>query len=211
VSEAVAKRRPPRRRTPARRRRRAALTAGVAVAALAGVLVGLHETTSAPASPGAARRAVASRVLAPGTVAPPATFTTLAGRTESLAALRGEPVLLWLVTTWCPSCQAGTRELARHLEALRADGVRVVELENYGDLGASGPSMATFSADLAGRAVDDPDWTFGQASWGLTRTYNPQAFLDVYYLIDARGRIAYVNGSPASTMPELLAAAKALP
>ena len=97
-----------------------------------------------------------------------------------------------------------------HHHAHAADGVRVVEVENYADLGQSGPPMSTFAKALAGSAFSNPDWTFGEASSTLTHTYNPKAYLDLYYLLNANGKIAYVNSSPGSTMPQLLGAAKAL-
>ncbi len=145
-----------------------------------------------------------------GTTAPNGTFTTLAGKTETVAGLRGKPTLIWFVTTWCSSCQAGTQAMAQDVATLAADGVRVVEVENYADLGQSGPAMSTFAKALAGSAFSSPDWTFGEVSPALTRTYDPKAYLDIYYLVNAKGKITYVNSSPASTMPQLLGAAKAL-
>ena len=145
-----------------------------------------------------------------GTTAPNGVITTLAGKTETVAGLRGKPALIWFVTTWCSSCQAGTQAMAQHVAALAADGVRVVEVENYADLGQSGPPMQSFAKVLAGSAFSNPDWTFGEASSALTHTYNPKAYLDIYYLLNAKGKITYVNSSPSSTMPALLSAARAL-
>ncbi|HLI45548.1 MAG TPA: redoxin domain-containing protein [Acidimicrobiales bacterium] len=190
-----------------RRKRKRMLSIGGVVAALGivTVVVALHVTSS---SSGSARSSAAS--LEVGTRAPNGAITTLSGRTETVAALRGRATLIWFVTTWCSSCQAGTQAMAENVAALSADGVRVVEVENYADLGQSGPPMAAFARDLAGSAFSNPDWTFGEASSNLTHTYNPRAYLDIYYLINAKGRIIYVNSSPASTMSQLLAAAKAL-
>jgi len=177
---------------------------GVAAAvAVVGLVVGLHVASTSTDAPGAG--AVALPV---GATAPNASFSTLTGRTETVAVLRGRPTVIWLVTTWCSSCQAGTQAMAQNFAKLAAEGVRVVELENYADLGQAGPSMATFSKDLAGGAASDPDWTFGEASAALTHLYNPKAYLDLYYVVDAQGRITYVNSSPGSTMPQLLAAAR---
>lgn len=114
--------------------------------------------------------------------------------------------MVWFVSTWCTSCQAGTQTMAHNIARLQADGVRVDEVELYQNLGQSGPSMTAFAKTLAGEFTD-PDWTFGTSSASLTRTYDPQSYLDIYYLLNARGQISYVNGSPGSTMPQLLAAA----
>ena len=177
-----------------------------AVLAIVAAVVGLH-AANGPTRPAAAG-AVAQ--LNPGQEAPDATFTTLARRTVSVSTLRGKPALLWFVSTWCSSCQAGTAAMARSLPALTTDGVRVEEVELYRDLGQAGPSMRTFAETLAGPVYGSPDWTFGTASAGLTRLYDPQSYLDIYYLLNAEGQIAYVNSSPGATMPQLLHAARGL-
>ncbi|HLI58380.1 MAG TPA: hypothetical protein VKV21_01815 [Solirubrobacteraceae bacterium] len=140
-------------------------------------------------------------------IAPDGRFTTTAGASETVASLRGQPTLLWFVTTWCSSCQAGTQAMSSQIPTLAADHVRVVELELSGDLGQPGPAIGEFARRLAGRRYHDPAWTFGTASAGLTHTYDPRGYLDVYYLIDAAGHITYANSSPAATMSQLLTAA----
>ncbi|MDA8316315.1 MAG: redoxin domain-containing protein [Actinomycetota bacterium] len=203
-----------RRRAEAQRHKRNRLLLGTSVTvvvALVAVVIALHVTSSSSGSASASGPSGTSGVSLPvGTIAPNGAITTLAGKSESVAGLRGKPTLIWFVTTWCSSCQAGTQAMAQNVATLAADGVRVVEVENYADLGQSGPPMGTFAKTLAGSAVTNPDWTFGEASSALTHTYNPKAYLDIYYLIDAEGKITYVNSSPASTMPELLSAARAL-
>jgi thiol-disulfide isomerase/thioredoxin len=189
----------------ARRRRQMGFGAGgVAVLALVGTVLGLHfanrpSTSAAGSGP--------SAVPAVGDPAPPGTFTTLAGQTVNVASLKGHPTLVWFVSTWCSSCQAGTQTMAAYLPQLAADGVKVYEVELYQDLGQSGPTLASFSQQLAGPEATNPDWTFGTSTASLTRTYDPQSYLDIYYLLNAQGQITYVNGSPGSTMPQLLAAA----
>ena len=203
-----------RRRAEAQRQKRNRLLLGTSVTvvvALVALVIGLHVTSSSSGSASASGSSGSSGVSLPvGSSAPNGTITTLAGRSETVAGLRGKPALIWFVTTWCSSCQAGTQAMAEHVATLAADGVRVVEVENYADLGQSGPPMGTFAKTLAGSAFSNPDWTFGEASSALTHTYNPKAYLDIYYLINAKGKITYVNSSPGSTMPELLSAAKAL-
>jgi thiol-disulfide isomerase/thioredoxin len=202
-----------RRRAEAQRYRRNGLLLGTSatVAALVAVVIALHVTSSSSGSSSASGSSASSGVSLPvGATAPDGEITTLGGKTETVADLRGKPALIWFVTTWCSSCQAGTQAMAQHVATLAADGVRVVEVENYADLGQSGPPMGTFAKTLAGSAFSNPDWTFGEASSTLTHTYNPKAYLDIYYLINAKGKITYVNSSPGSTMPQLLSAAKGL-
>ncbi|MDA8067019.1 MAG: hypothetical protein M0T77_00170 [Actinomycetota bacterium] len=155
---------------------------------------------STPAAGGSApSTGSATRALAPD-----GSFTTAAGASETVFVLHGQPALLWFVTTWCSSCQAGTQAVSEQLPSLAARHVRVVELELAGDSGQPGPSITTFASQLAGDQYHNPDWTFGTASAALTRTYDPNGYLDVYYLLNARGQITYANSSPASTMSQLL-------
>lgn len=188
-----------------RRRRWGFGGAGVAIVAVAGVVLGLHvanrssQTATTPAV-----------VPAVGDSAPGGTFTTLAGQTVNVASLGGQPTLLWFVTTWCSSCQAGTQLLAANIAKLQADGVRVDEVELYQDLGQSGPSIGSFANALAGAEYGNPNWTFGVSSAPLTRTYDPQSNLEIYYLLNGKGQVTYVNTPLVSTMPQLLAAAKNL-
>ena len=205
-----------RRRAEAQRHKRTRLLTGGSIAvvlALVAVAIALHvtSTSSSSSTSSASGSSGSSGVSLPvGTTAPNGAITTLAGKSETVAGLRGKPTLIWFVTTWCSSCQAGTQAMAQNVAALASDGVRVVEVENYADLGQSGPSMGTFAKTLAGSDFTNPDWTFGEASSTLTHTYNPKAYLDIYYLINAKGKITYVNSSPGSTMSQLLGAAKAL-
>jgi thiol-disulfide isomerase/thioredoxin len=194
------------RQAAARRKRWAWGGAGFAALLVLAAVLGAHFASS---SSGPVKSS--NPPPAEGAVAPGGTFTTLAGKTVSLSSFRGHPTLLWFMTTWCSSCEAGTEAMAKDiLPKLAADGVKVVQVENYQDLGQSGPSLGNFAKTLAGPEFHNPDWIFGMASSSLTRRYNPQAYLDIYYLINAKGRIVYVNSSPASTMSQLLSAAKGL-
>lgn len=171
------------------------------IVAVAAVVLGLHFTNRPSSS-------TASSAPDVGQVAPNGTFMTLAGKSVDVTSSRGQPTLLWFVSTWCSSCQAGTQTVAQNITTLLSDGVRVDEIELYNDLGQSGPSMAQFSQALAGPQAANPDWTFGVSSQPLTRAYDPQSFLDIYYLLDSAGRVTYVNSSPGATMAQLLAAAR---
>lgn len=152
----------------------------------------------------------AATAPAVGSLAPAGSFTTVSGQAEALS-LRGQPTLVWLVTTWCPVCQAGTRAMtSRLVSRLAGLHVRVLELELYGDLGHAKPSMAAFVHTYAGAGSQNPDWTFGMASAALTRAYNPKGMMDIYYLVDPTGHVRYVDSGPAATGPKLLAHAAAL-
>jgi hypothetical protein len=96
--------------------------------------------------------------------------------------------------------------MAGEIGALAAHRVRVLELEQAGDLGEPGPSITSFGQRLAGPAFANPDWTWGVAPNALTQKYNPRGYLDIYYLLDASGRVVYMNSAPSSTMSQLMAA-----
>jgi hypothetical protein len=173
----------------------------VAVAAV--VVIAVTAGGRNPAAGGTS--AAGGAAPAAGSAAPGGSFTTVSGRTETIASLRGHKALLWFVATWCPSCQAGTQAMAGQVARLRAAGVRVVEVEDYADLGQPGPAMTSFARQLAGAAYHDPGWTFGTASQALTRAYNPRGYLDIYFLLGSSGRVAYIGSAPGSTMSQLLA------
>ena len=192
-----------------RQRRMAGIATGIGVLAVLGVVLGLHfSAASSTASSSADTKMGSSQAV--GLLAPNGALTTTSGQQLSVASLRGKPALLWFVSTWCSSCQAGTQTMAQNVSHLEADGVRVVEVELYQDLGQSGPSISSFGQQLAGGQYGNPDWTFATSSSGLTRTYDPGSYLDIYYLLNAQGRIVYVNGSPSSTMSNILSEASTL-
>lgn len=192
-------------------RRKKGLLVGVStavVAALVGVVLGLHFARSP--SGAATATSPSQRFIPVGRTAPGGTFTTLAGTTDNVASLRGQPTLIWFVTTWCSSCQYGTHVMAQDIAKLQAKGVRVEEVELYQDMGQKGTPIGPFAKSLAGAQYKNPDWSFGVSSAALTHTYDPKSYLDIYYLLNAEGKITYVNSSPGSTMTQLLHAASKL-
>jgi len=188
----------------ARRRRWGFGSAGVAILLVVGVILGLH-VANQPSQSASTTASVATPAI--GHAAPNGEFTTIGGSTASIASLRGTPTLVWFVTTWCSSCQAGTQLLAQDIGKFRADGVRVEELELYQDLGQNGPSIGSFARTYAGAEATNPDWSWGVSSAGLTSAYDPQSQLEMYYLLNAKGQVTYVNTPLVSTMPQLLQAA----
>ena len=143
--------------------------------------------------------------------APEGLFTSIQGKTVSISSMHGRSTLVWFVSTWCSSCQAGTQVMAQNITRFSRHGVRVVELEMAGDLGQPGPSISSFGRQLAGHQYTNPDWLWGEASARMTSVYDPNTYLDIYYLLNAQGKIVYINGSPGSTMGGLLRAVGGLP
>jgi thiol-disulfide isomerase/thioredoxin len=141
--------------------------AGAAV--LLAVAAGLS-VASAGGSNSAVTKATRATALTPD-----GGFVTTSGANLTVSSLRGQPTLLWFVTTWCASCQAGTQAMASQIATFAARHVRVVELEPENDLGQPGPSITDLGWQLAGAGYHNPDWTFGVASAGLTPPITPPA------------------------------------
>lgn len=155
----------------------------------------------------------AGQPAALGAVAPNGTYTTVAGTTASVAALRGRPAMVWFVAGGCASCAASIPAVAAHLRAIRSAGVRVLTLGLFGDFapGAKGVAeLLSFGRAAADGPVPRPGWDWGMASAALSLAYDPSGTPDVYVLIGAHGHLRYRNSVPVSTMSALLAAARAL-
>ena len=142
-----------------------------------------------------------------GTVAPAATFTSQ-GKSLSLAAYHGQKVMLWLFSTWCPSCQAGLAALAQEQKVLAAGRVHLIVLENYRNGGYSGPSMQALMNQYADAVKGAPNWTIGSATQNLAAVYNAKPYPDIYYLIGQDGKIEAVGSAPSANMDQILAFAR---
>lgn len=140
--------------------------------------------------------------------APAAPFNTTSGQTLSTASLTGRPTLLWLMSTWCGSCAAGLQTLAQHAKGLQKAGLRVVVLRNYHNDGYPGMRIAAFTRKVLPHFKPPKNWILGQASRQLGQGYNAKHYPDVYFLIDAKGRIRAVDSAPSATFPRILAFAK---
>ncbi len=142
-----------------------------------------------------------------GQPAPGATFTS-AGKTIPLTTYRGHKTMVWLFSTWCPSCSAGLAALAKEQAALEAGGVQVVVLENYQNGGYTGPSMAQLMTQRAGAVKSARNWIVGAATQQLASVYNPKNYPDIYYLIGADGKITDIGSAPSASMQKILAFAQ---
>ena len=140
--------------------------------------------------------------------APAAPFTTTAGKTLSTATLQGRPTLLWLLSTWCGSCAAGLQTLARHAGVLQKAGLRIVVLRNYRNDGYPGMHIGQFVSEVLPHFTPPQNWILGQASRQLGKRYNAKHYPDIYFLIDAKGRIQAVDSAPSATLKKILSFAK---
>jgi len=119
-------------------------------------------------------------------------LTLLNGTTINTATLKGHPFVLWFVTTWCSSCVESQQLLAsEYYPALHSKGILIVEVENYGDLGESGPTLLQYAQTYGG--LNQPGWLIGTAPEWVTQKYNPDEYLDIFYLVNQAGQIVGEN------------------
>lgn len=118
-----------------------------------------------------------SSIVVVGDEAPDFTATLLSGESVSLAALRGEEVLLVLFSHECPDCKMFLDDMQASKSEFDELGVRILAIERDGDADEVTAYMAEngYEFDVA---VDD-----NRAIYNLyATTYVPRA-----YLIDREG------------------------
>lgn len=143
--------------------------------------------------------------VAAGTdAAPVVRYVDAHGVQHSTVDFKGHPTMLFLLSTWCGSCAAGLRSLNAHAEELRDSGLHLAILNTYRNEGGEGPPIDAFVARWA-PALDTANVTLGSASAQLEAAYNPRHVPDIYYLIDAKGKIQAVDSAPSATLDEILA------
>jgi hypothetical protein len=144
------------------------------------------------------RAAAESRPLGVGDAIPSFSYRLLNGHELSPKTLRGKRYVLWMVASWCSSCQAGSSVVGDHIAYLRSRGVSVVELRLANDLGAPGPGLAQFQKAV-GTNANASNWYWGELTEAQTLALDSKGYADLYYLVNADGTIAQISGNPAGT------------
>ncbi len=143
-------------------------------------------------------------VLRLGAPAPDITFTVLDGSTYKLSQFRGKPVMLWFFASWCPTCITSTSAVSERFEKLTANGLQIIQLRLYDNLGYPGPSAQEFAQIYAGAPGESLQWLWGEASLEASVTYDPRGYPDIYFLIDREGVLRGANGAPNVSMNDIL-------
>ena len=146
--------------------------------------------------------AKSSKYLSAGETAPNYTFQLANGSLSNLNSYKGKPLLLWFVATWCDSCAQGNSAVANNLAFFKEHNVKILELEQYNDLGQNGMSISQFISKYG----DNNTYVQGGiASYNMTLAYNtpPTMQLDIYYLISPSGKILYVGEGIAGGISNL--------
>lgn len=135
----------------------------------------------------------------PKSLVPEASFTTVQGQTKTLGAYRNRKLMVWEVATWCGSCVVGLRAMQKHALELQMANITLILLQVYKNGGYPGLPMGEFVKRFAPSLLNSPNWVIGTANANFAKTYNPKHYADIYYLINADGKVAAVNGAPGSS------------
>lgn len=139
----------------------------------------------------------ATAPIAVGKSAPQFAYHLIDGKALYPKQLRGHKYILWVMGTWCPSCQAGSQVVAEHIAELQRKHVALVEMEAYENLGANGPSLASVKNSI-GKAADAPNWYWGILNEEQTVTIDPKSAMDVFYLVDEHGHVVAQGMAPGA-------------
>ncbi len=121
-----------------------------------------------------------------------------------IKSFEGKKVMLWLFSTWCPSCISGFNALAEKQPQLKKDNLTIIVLRNYKNGGYPGPTVTEFAEKHGKNLLKADDWVFGEASEDLEDKYNSKKYPDIYFLINEKGNIINISSAPAATLDDIL-------
>jgi len=138
----------------------------------------------------------------------PDTYFYVNSKKVLLKNFKGKKVMLWLFSTWCPSCIVGFQALAKKQPELKKDNLTIIILRNYKNGGYPGPTAIEFAKKYGENLLKAKNWVFGEASNNLESIYNSKKYPDIYFLINSKGYVININGAPAATLDNILSFAK---
>jgi len=120
--------------------------------------------------------------------APDFTVPTLDGKTFTLSAHRGKPVILFIMAYWCGTCVPEARHLARLHEQYR-DRLTIIALD-------VDPSSTPERLESFRQFVGNPGYVWGfDAGHVVARAYRVRA-LDSTFIISQAGELVYSDTVP---------------
>lgn len=144
--------------------------------------------------------------------APDASFKT-GKKTILLSRFQGKKRILWLFSTWCPSCAVGLQSLSKKQPVLQKNDVRVIALRNYNNGGYPGLSgtIDTFIKKFLKNPglLKMKNWAFGVASKNLEHKYNPNHDPDIYFLINVKNNVVKKGTALGAHLNEIMNFAEA--
>jgi len=155
---------------------------------------------------------ISSNTLLAQQKAPDASFKA-GKKTIQLSRFQGKKRILWLFSTWCPSCAVGLQSLSKKQPELLKHGVYVIALRNYNNGGYPGLSgtINTFIKKFLKNPelLKEKNWTFGEAGKALENKYNPHTYPDIFFLINKKGEIVRKGTSLGAQMDKIMSFTKA--
>lgn len=139
--------------------------------------------------------------------APNASFK-VGNKSIQISHFQGKKRILWLFSTWCPSCAVGLQELAKKQPSLLKNNVTVIALRNYNNGGY--PQLSGTIDNYIKKFLKDPgvvkakNWEFGVASKQLEKKYNPKHDPDIFFLIDKQDSIVKKANALGVHMDEIM-------
>lgn len=122
--------------------------------------------------------------------APDFTVPTLDGRTFTLSAHRGKPVILFIMAYWCGTCVPEAQALARLHQQYR-DRLTIIALD-------VDPSSTPERLQRFRQFVGNPDYVWGFDTGNVVaRAYRVRA-LDTTFIISQAGEIVYTDIIPTA-------------
>lgn len=152
----------------------------------------------------------ASAPISVGKLAPQFAYHLIDGQMLTPAQLQGHKYILWIMGTWCPSCQAGSQIAAQHIVDLARKHVAPVEMEAFDNLGGDGPSPASVKSGI-GKSANAPYRYWGILNQEQTATIDPKSAMDIFYLVDAHGKVIAQGMAPGAHWNQIEAFINAQP
>ncbi len=126
--------------------------------------------------------------------APNIPITLTNGTNVTLNSFHGRPVVLWFIVTGCSSCAYGAQLLAsQYYSKIHSKNATILIVDLYDNLGTAGLPIQAFATQY-GSGLNKPGWLYGTSTQNATYQYDPNAYLDVYYVINPNGTI--INEGP---------------
>jgi thiol-disulfide isomerase/thioredoxin len=138
-----------------------------------------------------------------GNLAPDIKLYLTNGQIINLSYFRGQNVLLWFVATWCSSCQIGAQMLSsNYYQILHNKGYIIIVVELYNDLGQPGHSIEAFAEQFGGGFKSG--WFYATSTQEATLIYDPNGYLDIFYVINKNGIIIQKGYDLPASLPNLI-------
>ncbi len=116
-----------------------------------------------------------------GTVAPDFTLKNLEGQSVSLSGLRGQSVILFFFTTWCPHCREKFPKLSSENATMKEHGIRLLAV----DVGESEAKVRSYT-----KSQEAPFEVLLDSNTDASKKYGVRG-VPTFFLVDKNGQIVF--------------------